>query len=300
MHYVLLIPEDRCTQCRRKLADPQNVSFCAECTTVYCSQVCLEANMMKHKWTYCHLRAEDTNIFGLRSSYPHFLTNERPRGYNSDLLSRLRLPADGPSVAGNPSAHQHPIPRNAFSDVPDIPCHIIPPPQPRPLQVGPFMRLENGTYLHGQQRGPVFRKLFDAYRLRVADDLRLKGTPEPDSLRDGFRRFLEMAAQRPNFLPQWWDDAEAALCDVFIAVNGREWYNFQRRVSDKEINEKYDDPQMDLQLRFLAEVILGQGPGGMDGRELLELFARSERGGAIVVFFVLKEPEEDGESETDD
>ncbi|KAJ0309215.1 hypothetical protein COL5a_011730 [Colletotrichum fioriniae] len=58
----------------------------------------------------------------------------------------------------------------------------------------PFMRLDNGTWLHDRPEK-------DVYRLHVEDEYNIYGGAD-DGL-EGFRRFLNKSAKRKGLLPAW-------------------------------------------------------------------------------------------------
>lgn len=151
----------------------------------------------------------------------------------------------------------------------------------------PFTRLDLGMYLHHRPRRDVFRLLLDCYRLRVDDDIKFDNIKAPDSLHAGFREFLDLAKQRQNLLPTWWDEAAATQCQAFGTRGVAGWYTLERRVSKREVNEHYNSSHMAVQLRLLGEVVYQRGPGGQDGTDVLRRMVRQERDGGFATFHSL-------------
>ncbi|KAK4033097.1 putative MYND domain protein [Parachaetomium inaequale] len=146
----------------------------------------------------------------------------------------------------------------------------------------PFTRLDRGTYLHDRPRLDVFRLLLDCYRLRLDDDIKIYGIPVPATLRHGFHRFLDLAAQRPNLLPPWWDDEAVVECLTIFDTGdndpaAEEWSTLAHRVSSAEVNTHYGNAYMDVQLRLLGEVVYQRAPGNQKGKEILDMMVEHER-----------------------
>jgi splicing suppressor protein 51 len=145
----------------------------------------------------------------------------------------------------------------------------------------PFTRLKHGTYLHNRPRLDVFRLLLDCYRLRLDDDIKIWGTAMPADAPHDFRRFLNLAAERPNLLPPWWDEMAQIECLTLSEPHESDppdaWDTLARRVSSKEINTHYGHAYMDVQLRLLGEVIYQRAPGNQKGKEILEMMVDQER-----------------------
>ncbi|KAK5656062.1 hypothetical protein OQA88_5201 [Cercophora sp. LCS_1] len=153
----------------------------------------------------------------------------------------------------------------------------------------PFTRLDQGKYLHDRARDDVFRLLLDCYRLRVDDDNKFEGITPPASPSDGFRRFLGLAKQRSELLPEWWDDAAAMECMAVGVEHKTRWCNLERPISKGEVNSYYGSPTMAMQLRMLGEVVYQRGVAGQDGTAMRKAMASQERSGngGVGAFFSL-------------
>lgn len=148
----------------------------------------------------------------------------------------------------------------------------------------PFTKLDQGTYLHDRPQTDVFKLLIDAFRLAESDDHDYEGHVDQDSLLSGtqpdsrkpFRRYLDQAAQKPNLLPPWWNNAKKEECIQF-GLNA-EWSNLRYAVEKPDIIEHYGDPKMPMQLRMLTEAIRGRGPMGQDGTHVRRTMMSLENG----------------------
>lgn len=204
-------PAVTCTRCKKPQTIAQELKYCDCCQTAYCSTDCLKADRKKHQ-KYCQRRAE-------AASNP---------------------PPDGPGHGSTSTSSNHPSSGSGDSNN-DVNALEGPSDEP-------FTRLLSGTYLHDRPRRDVFRLLLDCYRLRVDDNVKLDGIAPPNNLHDGFRQFLDAAAQRPTLLPPWWDSMAAEECKAFGTRDGAGWYSLERRVSKAEVNAHYDSPVMAMQL----------------------------------------------------
>ncbi|KAL1837543.1 hypothetical protein VTJ49DRAFT_3666 [Mycothermus thermophilus] len=168
----------------------------------------------------------------------------------------------------------------------------------------PFTRLETGTYLHDRPIVDVYRILIDAYRLRLDDDRRIAGLPTDDAtyLRtpatnpteqpklepppphesgqrlSGFQRFLTLAASRPGLLPDWWTPNKQRECACLALSGALGWQDLLCPVGKAEVKEYYGDGSFVLQLRMLAEMVYGWGPGGEDWTAFRRIMAEMESG----------------------
>lgn len=57
------------------------------------------------------------------------------------------------------------------------------------------------------------------------------------------------------------------------------WESLSAAPEKADFIEHYGDSRMPMQLRMFAEVVYGSGPGGQDGKVMMEMMARSEGGG---------------------
>ncbi|KAI1173340.1 putative MYND domain protein [Nemania sp. FL0916] len=134
----------------------------------------------------------------------------------------------------------------------------------------PFTRIDNNTYLHDRPEEDVYRVLIDAYRMRIEDEYKLEGNHALDSIYDGasssivgFRRFLRQAASRAGLLPPWWTAEKRKACENLGMADG--WPDLRCAVEKSDIIEHYGDQRFPMQLRMLAEIIIGRGFDGSNG-----------------------------------
>ena len=149
----------------------------------------------------------------------------------------------------------------------------------------PFIRLDNGTWLHGRPEKDVFRLLIDAYRMRMEDNYKFDGECDEDSIyggsRDGvagFQRFLDKVASKGGLLPAWWDEKKKAEC-VRYGQGEDPWARLDSAVEKADVSDHYNDGQFPMQLRMFGETVYGTGPGGSDGTGMRKMLASMERGG---------------------
>ena len=147
----------------------------------------------------------------------------------------------------------------------------------------PFTRLSNKTWLHGRSENDVYTLLVDAYRLRTEDNY-MYGDIDEGSLYsgrpsgyDGFCDFLDLAASRPGLLPSWWTPEKRQECEQF-GMNGSGWGDLRCAVEKSDIVEHYGEPRFPMQLRMFAEQVIGIGPGGQEGKAMMQMMVRAETG----------------------
>lgn len=103
----------------------------------------------------------------------------------------------------------------------------------------------------------------------------------PDSAR-GFARFLQRLQRgAPDLLPAWWNAEKEEECKRAGGVRGA-WESLSAAPEKADFIEHYGDSRMPMQLRMFAEAVYGSGPGGQDGKAMMEMMARSEGGGGGV------------------
>lgn len=234
-----------CATCKKS---PPQVSLkqCAKClsTTVkYCSRDCQKADWKTHKKT-CGKSGQG-----------------------------VRLPTAGPSTAASGIAGGASPPKGLDS----------------PIQK-PFTRLGDGTYLHDRPEKDVYRILIDAYRLRVEDEYAIEmenaedsvysGETNPAVLLRGFRRrFLDPAESRTGLLPAWWNAEKRAECEAMALDRSKNnWYDLSCAVEKSDIIDHYGDRLFPMQLRMLAEKVIGRGIGGQNGEAMRAMMALQESG----------------------
>ncbi|KAI0533239.1 putative MYND domain protein [Xylaria digitata] len=149
----------------------------------------------------------------------------------------------------------------------------------------PFTRLDNNTYLHERPEEDVYRVLIDSYRLRLQDEYAFEGKSAADSIYvgaesslPGFRKFLRLAASRAGLLPPWWSDEKKQACEA-LGMDSSQWQNLRSKVEKSGIIDHYGDPRFPMQIRMLAEAIIGCGFGGNDGTTMRKTMAMMESGG---------------------
>ncbi|KAF2962801.1 hypothetical protein GQX73_g10773 [Xylaria multiplex] len=233
--------ERACNKCKK--ASP-GLKRCAKCsTTLYCSRDCQKADWKTHK-KICGKQAQSGSGGG---------------GSSSSALSP-------------PKGLQKPI-------------------------TMPFTRLDNNTYLHERPEEDVYRchnptiihqsitcVLIDSYRLRLQDEYTFEGKSAADSIYSGaessltgFQKFLRLAASRAGLLPPWWDDEKQKACEA-LGMDSSQWQNLRSKVEKGDIIDHYGDPRFPMQVRMLAEVIIGQGFGGNDATTMRKTMAMMESG----------------------
>ncbi|KAI1269969.1 putative MYND domain protein [Xylariaceae sp. FL1019] len=146
----------------------------------------------------------------------------------------------------------------------------------------PFTRLDNGTYLHDRPEVDVYRVLIDAYRMRIEDEYKFEGEAAEDSIYGGrpdsllgFTKFLNKAA-RSGLLPSWWNTEKEAACKKLGMES--EWHDLRCKVEKSDIIEHYGDSRYPMQLRMLAEAIIGRGFAGNDGSGMRQAMMMVEQG----------------------
>ncbi|KAF2672769.1 hypothetical protein BT63DRAFT_436634 [Microthyrium microscopicum] len=146
----------------------------------------------------------------------------------------------------------------------------------------PFTRLEHKTFLHDLPEKDVYTLLLDSYRMRQEDEYKFGGDADVDSIYGGaphslkpFRRFLRRAEKKSGILPAWWDQTKQEAC-VAQGMGGDEWSDLSCCVEKHDIVEHYDDPQMPMKLRMLAETFCGVGPWGTSGKGMRQMMMAAE------------------------
>ncbi|KAI1363621.1 putative MYND domain protein [Xylaria arbuscula] len=149
----------------------------------------------------------------------------------------------------------------------------------------PFSRLDDNTYLHNRPETDVYRLLIDSYRMRLDDEYTFDGDAAVDSIYGGakssitgFRKFLRQAASRRGVLPPWWTAEKQAACEK-LGMDRKEWQDLHCAVEKSDVIEHYGDPRFPMQLRMLAEAIMGRSFGGNDGTHMRKMMAMMENGG---------------------
>lgn len=125
-----------------------------------------------------------------------------------------------------------------------------------------LLGISSSTWLHNRPEAEVFTLLIDSYRMRMEDEYVFRGDVDDDSLygegdpTKGFRRFRQKAERKTGVLPSWWTKEKRDAC---IAKGNRQdhWNSLHGAVEKHDNQEHYKDSSMSMQLRMLAEEILG-------------------------------------------
>ncbi|KAI0403554.1 hypothetical protein F4802DRAFT_598948 [Xylaria palmicola] len=234
-----------CNSCNKASAD---LMRCAKCmTTLYCDRECQRADWKAHK-KICGKPADEQGGTGSSSSSSAGTAVSPPKGLDEPITK-------------------------------------------------PFTRLMANTYLHDRPEKDVYRKystarrspfsvcvLIDSYRMRIKDEYGFEGNAAADSIYGGlpsslpgFRKFLRAASSRAGLLPAWWTPAKQKECEALGA--SADWSDLRCAVEKSDVIEHYGDPRFPMQLRMLAEKILGRGFAGNDGTGMMNLMASMENGG---------------------
>ena len=121
---------------------------------------------------------------------------------------------------------------------------------------------KTSTWLHGRPESEVFTLLIDSYRMRVEDEYCYRGDISDDSIYGqgdptvGFRRFLQKAEKKSGVLPSWWTKEKRDAC-IAKGNDQDHWSSLHFAVEKHDIQEHYKNNSMPMQLRMLAEEILG-------------------------------------------
>lgn len=146
----------------------------------------------------------------------------------------------------------------------------------------PFTKLHHGTYLHDRPEKDVYKLSIDSFRIRLADNLNLEGKATPNTIYKGasssigpFRQYLVKAATRPDLLPYWWSSEKKKECEAFGESDA--WNDLRVPIDKEVLIDHYGDLRAPMQLRMLAEHIIGVGPMGHDGTEMRAVMMKMEQ-----------------------
>jgi splicing suppressor protein 51 len=169
--------------------------------------------------------------------------------------------------AGNANNHSAPVLKNLEHHVPN-----------------PFTQLDQGKYLHDRPKQDVYKLLIDSFRMRQQDETQFENKTTPKSVYTGaassiepFRKYVAQAAARPGILPPWWTPETQRECEAF-GESGT-WNDLRKKVTKAEVIEHYGDEKAPMQLRMLAEAIIGAGLMGQDGSGMRKMMSSMESGG---------------------
>ena len=225
-----------CDQCNATEDSSKTLKCCAKCKSAYyCNRDCQKAAWKLHKKT-CSMRSQTA-------------TDESASSNVSGSNPLLSSTANTRSQTSPDS-----VPSNPFTTIQEA-----------------FAALDNGTWLENRAEADVFKLLVDAYRLRVQDDYKFGGDANEDSLygnddpAEGFSRFLRNAERIRKPLPSWWTPAKTLACGSWaeqLMRDGGTWSNLSCAVGKSDIIDHYGHPMFPMQLRMLAEDIIGSPVGG--------------------------------------
>lgn len=190
-------------------SDGAALMVCARCYSVrYCSALCQKADWWQHKPTCMNARQARP---GLQSALTVATFAKRDTMPSREDSGFAAYGADGfaPTTVV-PSAKHDPIP---FQENTGSATY-------RSMPISkPFHLLLHKTYLNRPPKD-VFRILIDAYRLRVADDM--KGTKHViNAAYRGFEGFMEKFQHQGTWCPPWWDHQKLTECLAF--AHARRW-----------------------------------------------------------------------------
>lgn len=229
--------------------------YCHRCHAVlYCSEACVTAHWWEHK-AAC---GRPLAISETPSSNP-WADFASVHPYSTDAIRLL--------TSGNPGL---PSPSVGLK----ISVH------------SPFTRIGQNTWLHDRPEIDVYRLLVDSFRLYLRDKLDFENvvdldedgiTGGVDCKLKGLREFLKLAAKHPRLLPPWWSfEKKVRCCD--LAMEDRQWHSLHHPVRSLSLSDHYGDERLPLQLRLFAEEVVGRGPGGDTGFEVLIRLMEWEQG----------------------
>ncbi|KAI0154206.1 hypothetical protein GGR57DRAFT_119820 [Xylariaceae sp. FL1272] len=259
-------PPMACARCKKEKPAADMRHCCDD--IFYCSRKCERANYSKHKTACTKPKAasSDKNAAEPTSQLPigQEAENEKNKEEGSDMKQSITIAAgerdeknisapveDAADESGSSSTiiltprSQSPIAtQEQDDDKPALLKHIT----------KPFLRLENGSYLHGRPDVDVYKLLIDSYRLELRHQCIPAHLKNPDetysSTLGGFKGFLAQAKSVPKLLPSWWSEKKQAECEAQSQEQG--WCELSRSPSDQEIRAHYKQADMPKQLCQLA------------------------------------------------
>lgn len=233
---------DTCAHCQKTASEVGNLKACAKCqTTRYCSRDCQKAHWKEHK-KICSKNAASRSAASNASAS----NTEHNTSYESPAVTNL----------------QKQIPN-------------------------PFTRLDKHTYLHDRPEEDVYKLLIDSFRLRQEDNFVHEGKTDAKSVYsgaassiEGFRKYLQLASSRSKVLPPWWDADKQKDCED-LGESDTEWSNLKHKVKKQDLVDRYGDQKMPMQLRMMAEIVYGRGPGGQDGTGMRRMMMNMEANNGV-------------------
>ncbi|EOA91456.1 hypothetical protein ACJQWK_04258 [Exserohilum turcicum] len=148
----------------------------------------------------------------------------------------------------------------------------------------PFTRLDQGKYLHDRPKQDVYKLLIDSFRPRQQDEMQFERKTSPKSLYTGassgiepFKKYVAQAEKRSGLLPPWWTSETQSECEAFGESGA--WNDLRKKITKADIIAHYGDEKAPMQLRMLAEAIIGAGLMGQDGTIMRRMLCQQESGG---------------------
>lgn len=148
----------------------------------------------------------------------------------------------------------------------------------------PFTRLDQGKFLHDRPKKDVYKLLIDSFRMRQQDDMKLENKTHPNTIYTGaassiepFQKYLAQAKTRPGLLPPWWTPETKSECEAFGESGA--WQDLRKKVTKEDMIKHYGDDKAPMQVRMLAEAIIGVGSMGQNGAAMRGHLRQMESGG---------------------
>ena len=148
----------------------------------------------------------------------------------------------------------------------------------------PFTRLDQGKFLHDRPKKDVYKLLIDSFRMRQQDDMKLENKTHPNTIYTGaassiepFQKYLAQAKTRPGLLPPWWTPETKSECEAFGESGA--WQDLRKKVTKEDMIKHYGDDKAPMQVRMLAEAIIGVGSMGQNGAAMRRHLRQMESGG---------------------
>lgn len=127
--------------------------------------------------------------------------------------------------------------------------------------------------------------MIDCFRLRLNDDYKFDGNAADGSVYAGesnslpaFEAFLRLVESRSTLLSSWWSNDKKAECIAVGMDCSEAWSSLTAAPEKSDIVQHYGDLNMPMQMRMFGEQVYGCGPGGQDGRAMLQQMMKVEGG----------------------
>ncbi|KAK3064019.1 hypothetical protein LTS18_010867 [Coniosporium uncinatum] len=153
----------------------------------------------------------------------------------------------------------------------------------------PFKALNDDTWLHNRPEKDVYKLQLDAHRLRLDDEYKFRGDVSECPAQE-FHDLLIKAERRRGgkILPAWCNQTKRQECERAarqdLGIDGC----FMLEKSDV-VEEYGGDSMMPMQLRMLAEEILGKPlMPGQTGKAVRKMMMATERGEGVSSVFSMR------------